>query len=238
MTTTAPEEQEILVRGSAAYKDYMRHRAGWLKALVNGLEDYLAISGRSLLLIFLIYTTVKAGIALMHVNAPIWLEVLMLSLQVAGVEGAVPGLARHKEVLTSQGRDKDARTIGRAINSTRTLAVLTGLEIVLSLTPTLGGFDMAPINDAYSKVLLIARLVVISNFLIAMARMEKQGPKIISQAEHDKQQNAQEQEQIRMDNAAIHEAITQALTLWTQQQEQRLDAVATHLEAVVRQRMR
>ena len=232
MTTTATEEQEILVRGSAEYKDYMRHRAGWLKALVNGLEDYLAISGRSLLLIFLIYTTVKAGIAMMHVNAPIWLEVLMLSLQVAGVEGAVLGLARHKEVLVSQGREKDARTIGRAINSTRTLAILTGLEIALSLTPTLGGFDMAPVNDAYSKVLLIARLVVISNFLIAMARMEKQGPKIISQAEHERQQNAQEQEQIRMDNAAIHEAINQALTHWTQQQEQRLDTLSTRHQSL------
>ena len=223
--TTPTEDPTILVRGSAEHRDYLRHQAGWLKALVNGLEEYLSIAGRSLLLLFLIYTTVKAGITLMHVNAPVWLEVLMLSLQVAGVEGAVPGLTRQQEVLSSQGREKDAKTIGRAINSTRTLAILTGLEIVLALTPTLAGFDMAPVNDAYSKILLIARLVVISNFLIAMARMEQHGPKIISQAEHEKQQHAAEQEQIRLDNASIQQAIDLALTDWTQQQEQRLDTL-------------
>lgn len=204
---TPNEEQTILVRGSAEHREYMRHQAGWLKALVNGLEDYLSIAGRALLLLFLIYTTVKAGMTMMHVNAPIWLEVIMLSLQVAGVEGAVPGLARHKEMLASQRRDKDAKTIGRAINSTRTLAILTGLEIVLYLTPTIAGFDMAPVNDAYSKVLLIARLVVISNFLIAMARMEKQGPKIISQAEHEKKQQESEQARLIVD---LQTQLTQA----------------------------
>ena len=224
MPTNPPEEQIVLVRGSAEYKDYMRHQAGWLRALVNGLEDYLSIAGRALLLLFLIYTTVKAGMTMMGVAAPIWLEVLMLSLQVAGVEGAVPGLARYKEVLQHQpGKEKDIKTIRNAIMSTRTLAVLTGIEIILFLTPHIAFmgqvYELGWLDDLYSKSLLIARLVVISNFLIAMASMEQKAPKVISQAEYDKKQREREQDQIRMDNVSIQAAVQQELAGWKKAQE-------------------
>ncbi len=227
MATTPPQQEEIvLVRDSAEYKEYMWHQAGWLKALVNGLEDYLSISGRSLLLLFLIYTTIKAGMTIMHTDTPVWLDIAMLTLQVAGLEGSVPGLTRVRETLLGQNRIQDARTIKRAIYSSRTLSVLTGIEIVLA-TASIPGINpgvMAGVDDWYNKLLLVA-----------MARMETKAPKVISRAEHEKQLQEAEQEQIRLDNESIQASIGQALKVWTSTQEQKLADWSTQLAEAVQQ---
>lgn len=235
--TTTQEEQQVLVRGSAEYREYMYHQAGWLKAVVNGLEDYLSISGRSLLLLFLIYTTIKAGMTIMHADTPVWLDIIMLTLQVAGLEGSVPGLTRVREALLVQNRPADARTIKRAIYSSRTLSVLTGIEIVLA-TASIPGIDpttMAGIDDWYNKILLLIRLFVITSFLVAMARMETKAPKVISQDEHRKQQHEAEQEQVRLDNESIQSSIGQALAIWTAAQERKLATWTEQLAEAIQQ---
>lgn len=228
MATNAPaqipqEEQILLVRGSEEYKEYIRHQGGWLKVLVNRFEANLATAGRILLLIFLIYTTIKTGLDRMGVVSPIWLEILMLALQVGGVEGAVPGLSRQQQELLAQNKADEAKEIGGAIKSTRWLAFLTGVEIGLSTIAEKVTGDGAPflawILTIYSVILLIARLLLISKFLIAMAKIEHKGPKIISKAEHDRMQADKEQEQIRLDNAAIQSQIDQALTTWKAEQD-------------------
>lgn len=232
---TQEEEQVVLIRGSEEYKEYMRHQGGSLKVFVNRLESDIATAGRTLLLLFLIYTTVKTGLDRMGVSVPIWVEIVMLSLQVAGVEGAVPGLSRQKADLTAQGKTEEAKEIASAITSTRWLALLTGVEIGLSTiqakVPSVDWLSWTLIG--YSVVLLLARLWLITKFLIAMAKIEQKGPKIISQAEYDRQQREAEQEQVRLDNAAIQASIDQALDSWTRSQDQQLQGERRNMQAQV-----
>src|SRR5215469_3583646 len=134
------DEQEILVRGSAAHREYMRHHFGWLKAIVNGIEDGLAISGRNLLLVFILYTTIKAGLTLSGHNVPWWVDTIALAFQVCGLEGAIPGLSRLRETLLAKnqpGAGQDAETVRKAIQSARYLNMLTGVEILLAAYATL-----------------------------------------------------------------------------------------------------
>lgn len=237
---TPPQEEEmVLVRGSAAYREYMLHQFGWLKAMVNGLEDGLAISGRSLLLIFILYTTVNATLAISGHAAPWWLDAMALSLQVCGLEGAIPGLARLREALLATNQPaaaEDAETVRKAIKSARLLNMLTGVEIFLAAyiafqPPFLKGLpvSIADVSKFYGYALLLYRLWKITEFLSAMARMETKRPKVISQEGFDQGRKEREQEQIRMDNAAIQKAIAQAITASRQDQDRQLADQIAHL---------
>lgn len=61
--TQSTEEPEILVRGSDEHKDYLRHQFGHIKEAVSAFETRIAVAGRAMLLMYVVYITVKAGIA-------------------------------------------------------------------------------------------------------------------------------------------------------------------------------
>jgi hypothetical protein len=236
--TQQQEEQMVLVRGSAEYQEYMRHQGGRIKAVVNGIEDFLSVSGRTLLLVFVLYTTVKGGMTVTGHQVPWFIDILMLGFQVCGLEGSIPGLSRFRESLllkNTQVAKDDAETIRKTIKSARTLNFLTGVEIMLAAyaashnaaipVPGLSvAITIANLSEFYGYVLLLARLWFITSFIIEMSRLEVKKPKIISQAEYDKQQHEAEQAQIRKDNEAIQAEMRQALHTWTQAQHQQHQA--------------
>ena len=151
MATNPSDEQIILVRGSAAHKEYMRHHFGWLKDVVNGVEDGLSISGRNLLLIFILYTTIKAGLTSTGRDMPWWLDTAMLAFQVCGLEGAIPGLSRLRETLLATPGDaakEDAETVRKAILSARWLNMLTGVEVLLA---AYSAFQFQPVRSQHQR---------------------------------------------------------------------------------------
>src|SRR6266516_4762929 len=170
-------EQEIIIRFTKAWWGYLLFRLGALRALVNGIEDALAIAGRFLLLVFLIYCGAKAGILLSDPTAvfPPLLEMSMFILQLAGLEGSIPGLARQADLLRERRADADAEKLERVMLSARIMTVLSiaeGALHALHIDPTF--------LQWMSALLLIARGVVITNFLISLARMEVKGPRVLS----------------------------------------------------------
>lgn len=245
----APAEEVVLVRGSEEYHEYMRHQGGRAKAVVNGIEDFLSVSGRTLLLVFVLYTTVKGGMTVTGHQVPWFIDILMLAFQVCGLEGSIPGLSRFRESLllkNTQAATDDAETIRKTIKSARTLNFLTGVEIMLaayaaSHNSTLSGLPVAitiaNISEFYGYVLLLARLWFITSFIIEMSRLEVKKPKIISQAEYDKQQHQAEQAQIRMDNAAIQATIHQALAEWTATQDQKVNDLSIRLSGMFQEQI-
>lgn len=118
MTTPPPpsNETEVLIRYSQAWWIYMLTRGGILRAAVNGLEDTLAITGRTLLLVFLLYCGVKSGALLVKPDwtPDLWLEMGMFVLQLAGLEGSIPGLARHAEALRLKNDQEGGEKGGRS----------------------------------------------------------------------------------------------------------------------------
>lgn len=242
-----PAEEVILVRGSEEYNEYMRHQGGRVKAVVNGLEDFLSVSGRTLLLVFVLYTTVKGGMTVTGHQVPWFIDIAMLAFQVCGLEGSIPGLSRFRETLllkNTQAATDDAETIRKTIKSARTLNFLTGVEIMLAayasghnMTLSIPGLSVAisiaNISEFYGYVLLLARLWFITQFIIEMSRLEVKKPKIISQAEADRLAAEKEQEQIRLDNASIQANINQALAGWTATQDQKANDLSNRLSGTL-----
>ncbi len=243
----APEAEVILVRGSEEYNEYMRHQGGRIKAVVNGIEDFLSVSGRTLLLVFVLYTTVKGGMTVTGHQVPWMIDILMLAFKVCGLEGSIPGLSRFRENMllkNTQAATDDAETIRKTITSARTLNFLTGVEIMLAayaaghnIALSIPGLPVAitiaNISEFYGYVLLLARLWFITSFIIEMSRLEVKKPKIISQAEADRLNVEKEQEQIRMDNAAVQANINQALAGWTAAQDQKANEQSIRLSGMV-----
>lgn len=241
----APAEEVILVRGSEEYNEYMRHQGGRAKAVVNGIEDFLSVSGRTLLLVFVLYTTIKGGMTITGHQIPWFIDIVMLAFQVCGLEGSIPGLSRFRETLllkNTQAATADAETIRKTITSARTLNFLTGVEIMLAAyaashnaaIPALPvTITIADISEFYGYVLLLARLWFITQFIIEMSRLEVKKPKIISQAEADRLKAEKEQEQIRLDNAAIQANINQALAGWTATQDQKANDLSNRLSGTL-----
>lgn len=234
-----PEEEPILVRGSAEHKEYLKHQFGTIKTWVNAFETRIAVAGRAMLLIYVIYITVKAGAgAALPQGIPaldaglLVLDIFMLALQVLGLEGSVPGLTHLADDLESKGKTKEADSVRRAAGTAQFLIAATAIDVVLQYSPHVFSvsstrIDISGLAFGYDKLLFIVRLVVIGQYLKAMARLEHKGPKIISQHEHEQQRKAKEQEQIRMDNAAIQATIAQTFDQRTKEQEQKLaDAIA------------
>lgn len=184
----AIENQVVIVRGTPEYRDYLIHQHGWVKGVVNWCEETMAITGRLMLLAYIVYITVKAGSSW---DAPLPLDVFMLALQVLGLEGSVPGLIHLSERLESEGKTKSANMVRRSATIAQFLVVATALDIVLqslqkSGFSAWGLFDFSSLATGYTNTLLILRVVVIGFYLIAMARLEHKGPKIISKEEAKK----------------------------------------------------
>lgn len=203
-------ETEIIIRFSHAWWVYMLARGGALRAMVNGLEDVLAITGRTLLLVFLLYCGVKSGALLVNPTwtPDLWLEMSMFVLQLAGLEGSIPGLARHADILRSNGNHKGATRVEGTMKSARIMTILTIGEGVLHLF----GLDKS-ILQIISGVLLLVRGVVITSFLIELAKIEAKGPRVLSKAEHEREQQAHlvegEQARIIADlRAQLEETVT------------------------------
>lgn len=213
------EEQEVIVRGSPEYKEFMRHRFGWIKGMVNGFEERLAISGRAMLLVYVAYITVKAGVQnSLHMEMPPLLDIFMLAIQVLGLEGSVPGLIHLSEDLESKSKKKEARMVKGSAYTAQTLAVATAVDIVLQSTHAVAGYNIDDFTTTYSNGLFILRVLIIGMYLIAMARLEHKGPKIISAHEAAKQAQAVEQKQIRIDNGNILATVEQAIAKWASTQ--------------------
>ncbi len=155
--------------------------------MVNGLEDTLAITGRTLLLIFLLYCGVKSGALLVKPDwsPTIWLEMGMFVLQLAGLEGSIPGLARHADALRTKNDDESAKKVEHAMTSARVMTILTIGEGVLHLF----GIDNQVLR-IISGILLLARGVVITSFLMELAKIDAKGPRVLSRDEHAREEQA------------------------------------------------
>lgn len=184
-------EPELIIRFSHAWWVYMLARGGALRALVNGLEDVLAITGRTLLLVFLLYCGVKSGALLVNPKwtPDIWLEMSMFVLQLAGLEGSIPGLARHADILHSKADHKGAERVERTMKSARVMTILTIGEGVLHLF----GLESS-LLQIISGILLLVRGVVITSFLIELAKIDAKGPRVVSKAEHEREEQARQLE--------------------------------------------
>lgn len=224
----AQEEQVIIVRGSEEHKDYLKHQFGRIKDTVNSFETRIAVAGRALLLVYVVYITVKAATAsaLPRDMAP-WLtsgllilDIVMQALQVLGLEGSVPGLTHLAGELEDKGKTKEARTVRLASNTAQWLLAFTAIDIVLESNHNWGGYDITGLAAGYTNCLFIVRVIVIGLYLVAMARLEHKGPKVVSAHEATRM----EQEQVRMDNAMVQESIQQALNSWTQSRAQQQEA--------------
>lgn len=220
------QEQKIIVRGSAEHKDYLRYQFGRIKETVNGFETRIAVSGRAMLLIYVVYITVKAGVvSSLPANLPPYvstgllvLDIAMLALQVLGLEGSVPGLRHLAEELEDKGKTKEAGTVRFSSNVAQWLLAATAVDIILQKTPVIGSWDMTGVATAYTNGLFVLRVVVIGLYLVAMAKLEHKGPKVISAHEAEKQAEEQEQKQIRIDNATIMTAVEQGIADWAKKQ--------------------
>jgi hypothetical protein len=233
------EQSETLIRFSNAWWAYLFFRLGILRALVNGVEDALAITGRFLLLAFLIYCGAEAGLLLSDPNFsfPGWLQMLMFCMQLAGLEGSIPGLARQADALRAQQDEQAAKNIERVMTSARAMTVLSigeGALHALHVAPTW--------LQAISAVLLVVRGIVITGFLIALAKMERKAPRVLSREAHAQEQAAQAERDeqartivdlhTRLDetHAALQTARQQAV-----QNEREQERMIAHLHAQVRQ---
>lgn len=189
------QETETIIRWSKEWWGYMLFKLGFLRGMVNGVEDALAITGRFLLLVFLIYCGGKAGFLLSNPDYifPGWLEMGMFVLQLAGLEGAIPGLARQVDVLKARQDMDAAKKVESVMWSARVMTVLSIGEGALH---ALG----MPGLQYISAILLVVRGIVITGFLIALAKMETKAPRVVSKEAHaqDLAQKAQRDEQARL----------------------------------------
>lgn len=233
------EQTETIVRFSNAWWTYIFFRLGLLRALVNGVEDALAITGRFLLLIFLIYCGAEAGLLLSDptFTFPGWLQMTMFCMQLAGLEGSIPGLARQADTLRAQHDEGTAKKVEQVMLSARVMTVLSIAEGALH------ALNVPPIAlQIISAILLVVRGVVITGFLIALAKIESKAPRVLSRDAHARElaQQAQRDEQActivelrsQRDEAlgALHAAQQKAL-----ENEREQEQVITHLREKVRQ---
>lgn len=221
---TLPQEQpenEVIIRFSGGWWAYLVFRLGALRAFVNSVEDALAITGRFLLLVFLIYCGAKAGILLSAPNAtfPAWLEMSMFILQLAGLEGSIPGLARQVDTLRARNDEDASKKVEGVMLSARIMTVLSIGEGALH---ALGIPAIA--LQIISAILLVTRGVVITNFLIALAKMEAKAPRVLSKEAHTREMAQQAQRDIQSrtiaDLTARLDETTKALTTAKQQARQ------------------
>lgn len=232
------DEQEIIVRGSEAHKDYLRHQFGRIKDAVNSFETRIAVSGRAMLLIYVVYITVKAGVGgSLPTNVPGWLsvalavlDIVMLALQVLGLEGSVPGLRHLAEELEDKGKAKEAGTVRLSSNIAQWLLAATAIDIVLQRNAAT--WHIADAANDYTNALFVLRVVVIGLYLVAMAKLEHKGPRVISQHEANQQAQEKEQQQIRIDNANIMTAVEKGIESWAKPM---VGTVKTALENQMRQ---
>lgn len=237
---TTIEEQKVIVRGSEEHKDYLRHRFGRIKEAVNGFETRVAVAGRTMLLIYVVYITVRAGSEQAMPKNPspalqtglLLLDIFMLALQVLGLEGSVPGLLHLADELDVQGKKSEARTVRRSSSVAQWLLVATAVDLVLQHTQNMAGVDITGVATAYTNILLILRVVVIGSYLVAMARLEHKGPRVISAHEAASQQEEQEQKQIRIDNANILATVENGISTWARPM---VSAMKSGLEGQIQQ---
>lgn len=228
--TRKSDNTELIIRFSGTWWIYMVARGGALRAVVNGVEDILAVTGRTLLLIFLIYCGIKSGALLVTPDwhAPDWLEMLMFALQLTGLEGSIPGLARHADILRRTGDEEGAKKTERVMRAARWMTILAIGEGVLHLI----GFD-ATLLKWISGILLVARGVVITGFLIELAKLDGKGPKVLSKEEYEQEQEAEasESEQART-IADLRDQLTQAQAALQSVQQQRDAREIDHIEKI------
>lgn len=233
---------EAIIRWSASWWIYSVLRGGTLRLLIGGLEDTLAISGRALLLVFLLYCGVKSGAALVAPNwqPAMWLEMLMFTLQMAGLEGSIPGLARRVGELKKANDESGAARLERIMSMARVMTILTILEGVLHLF----GLDHAFLKIV-SGLFLLIRGFVITAFLIELAKTETQEPRILSRKEWEREQQAaqteRDQAQIIMQlQAELGQMQTELQAARTQitQMDQQAQQTITQLQADLEQAQR
>ena len=178
-------DTETLIRGSSRWWNYLFLRLGLLSIFVNTVEDALAIAGRFFLLSFLVYTAAKSLLLLQNptLAMPVWLDATMAVLQLAGLEGSVPGLGRRADLL--KDRDKEAAAkIGWVMGAAQFMTVLAFGEIALHLLQVLP----VQVLQWISALLLVIRGYVITRFLLELAKVENHAPRVISKAEYAEEQ--------------------------------------------------
>lgn len=178
------EEQEdrYLVRGSGEWFLYMIPQLGIFRVIVSTVMDFLAICGPLFLLIYIGYCGVKTAVWIDHPSEtfPQTLEILMFCLQLGGLEGSIPGLARRETALREQEKNKQADRVLRTRKSARWMTILAVGEGALHVFT----FIDASIFQWISAILLVIRSVVIINFLAEMAVAEMATPRVISRRRH------------------------------------------------------
>lgn len=223
MQTTTNER--VLVRGSEQHKYYQKHEHGRTLETVDTIETKLAIWGRVILLSYVIYIPVRGFVGAyvdMSIGWVKWglfvLDVLMLLLQIVGLEGSRPGLIHQARTMQDQNKLEAARDLLKASDKVRMLMVLAALEVVFEITPKPFGYDISSFVWIYSDILLVVRVWVVSTYLGKMADLSRDRPRIISQAEYDAQSEAEEQKQTRIDNGNVMTVFQQAIEAWAKKQ--------------------
>jgi hypothetical protein len=116
----------------------------------------------------------------------------MFCLQLAGLEGSIPGLARQAGSLRRHNEEQGAKQVEAVMLSARVMTVLSigeGALHALHVPPTA--------LQLISALLLIVRGIVITGFLMALAKVESRAPRILSREAHTREQQAQQDEQAR-----------------------------------------
>lgn len=236
MQSTGEEQEEVIIRWSGKWWGYLVFHAGFWRALVNTIENTLAVSGRFFLLAYLGYCGAQVGAFLLMPNFtfPLPLEMGMFVLQIAGLEGSIPGLARQADILRPKD-EKAAKKLDQAILWSRIMTVSAfgeGAAHALQWDPTFLQYA--------SAVLIVIRGVVITGFLLQLAKIEKTGPRIVSKKEYEAEQEQAEQEQVKIDNTNFREAMLEIVENWAASQPDMKAAFSEsihRLESIVSQRI-
>lgn len=249
---TTLEEQTVIIRDSPEHEEYLKFQHGRTKDRVNSFESKLAISSRVLLIIYVIYTTVRATVTpALPQDQPIIqysllvVDAIMLVLQSLGLEGSRPGLIHLAKEMEDQNKMKEAEKLRKTSDMVQNLMGATAVDIVLNaiLTGVVAAnptFGIGPATivmvltvfiKGYSYGLLIWRVWAVGKYLGDMANLSHKGPKVISKHEAAKQAQEQEQKQIRIDNGNIMAVFQQAIEDWSRKQP---DANAAFSESIHR----
>ena len=204
MTQQQQQQGDVLIKWSGDYWKYMIINGGFLRILATGLEDTLAATGRSLLLIFLLYCGVKSGALLVAPNwkPELWLEMLMFLLQLGGLEGSIPGLSRRADELRAKNDEvskvgaKKIDDITKAARLMTIAAVAEGVLHIIFKDGTCPAFiffgPTVPTMQLVSGVLLILRTFVILTFLVELGKVDAKGPRVMSKGDYEQERDRAE----------------------------------------------
>lgn len=226
------EKEPIIVRGSLEWWGYTVLRGGFFRLLVDGIEDTIAVLSRFLLLMFIVYCGLKAGLYLASPETKIdaWIEMVMFGMQIVGLEGSIPGLARYADQLRKQKDYEGAERVDQSMTAAHVMTVLAIAEGAAHLLGIEG-----QILQVASAIMLVIRGYVITRFLKDLAKVKSAAPRVMSKEDHDRylaDQTTQSDQAQQLQ--AVKDELAQARQEQTRERQQHL-ATVNDLNATIEQ---